>query len=230
MTSDFVGQRFWGRASGLSYSDLVLTDCEFNSCVVARDAGSPQSRFERIEVVGAAQLNCSVTGAVLRDVRLHDLKRLGDAPLFLWGCLFERVILSGRISAIKINRNAALPNAPPERQREHDAAVEQFYRASDWALDISKAEFAGGVTFEAVPGDKVRRDPERQVIVRRASLNGDEWRNIDFDRTAIDIGLSWFEGSSPFDSVVLASRSDRKWAKRDLAVFRRLCDAGIASA
>lgn len=224
------GERFWGRASGVAYSDLFLADCEFNSCGIVRDFGDPQNRIEHVNVTGAAQLNCSITDALIRDVRVHDLKRLGSAPLFLWGCLFERVTLSGRISAIKINQTVGLPDAPADRQRAHNAAAIEFYSSSDWALDISQAEFPGGVTFEAIPGDKVRRDPDRQVVVARAGLASADWRSIDFDGTALDYALSWFERDSIFDSVVLAGRSDRKWGKRDNAVLRRLCDAGVASA
>jgi uncharacterized protein YjbI with pentapeptide repeats len=224
-----TNERFWGRASGVIYNDLALTDCEFNGCVIARDSGSPQNRIERVSLQGAAQLNCSISEAVLRDVQLDNLKRLGNAPLFLWGCLFERVTLSGRISAVQINQRVGLPSDPPERQRAHNALVTSFYSNSDWALDISAAEFPGGVTLDAIPGDKVRRDPERQFLIKRAALSGMDWRSVDFDGTALDINLSGFERDSLFDSVVLSQRSDRKWAKRDQAVLRRLCDAGIAS-
>ncbi|MBA3041272.1 MAG: hypothetical protein KJ690_15650 [Alphaproteobacteria bacterium] len=226
----FVGERFWGRASGVTYTDLSLIDCEFNSCGVERDTGDPRNHIERISVMGAAQLNCSIADALIRDVTIQDLRKLGSAPLFLWGCLFERVTLSGRISAIKINQTVGLPNAPADRQRVHNSGAIEFYSSSDWALDISQAEFPGGVTFDAIPGDKVRRDPDRQVIVSRAGLARSDWRAIDFDGTAIDYALSWFEQEGLFDSVVLAERSDRKWAKRDHAVLRRLCDAGIGLA
>lgn len=230
MVLRFDGERFWGRAYGVTYSDFTLTDCEFNSCGIVRDLGDPQNRIERISVTGAAQLNCSIDEAIIRDVTVHDLKKLGSAPLFLWGCLFERVTLSGRINAIKINQTVGLPNAPVDRQQAHNAGAIEFYSSSDWALDISRAEFSGGVTFEAIPGDKVRRDPDRQVVVPRTGLVQADWRAIDFDGTAIDYALSRFDQEGLFDSVVLAKRSDRKWAKRDHAVLRRLCDAGIALA
>lgn len=228
MISRFDGERFFGRASGVSYADLLMTDCEFNGCHVVRDRGAPQNRFDRIEIERASQMNCSISEAVFRDVRVHDLKRLGDAPLFLWGCLFERVTLSGRISALKINQSVTVPE-PAERQGAHNAAAVQFYSGSDWALDISEAEFPGGVSFEAIPGDKMRRDPDRQVLVARAALAQSDWSQVDFDGTAINIEIGWFERHSLFDSVVLAARCDRKWAKRDLAVLQRLRDAGIAS-
>ena len=226
--SQVGADRFFGNGSGVRYSGHTLTDCEFNGCNIVRHVGSPQNLLEHLNIVRASQVNCSISEATIRDVRLTDLKRLGSAPLFLWGCLYERVTLSGRISALKINRNIGATNA--EHQRAHDASTVQFYSKSDWALDISAAEFPGGVTFEAIPGDKVRRDPNRQVLVTRDALAQADWRNIDFDGTAIDMALSWFEQGSLFDNVVLVERSDRKWAKRDQAVLRKLCDAGIAFA
>lgn len=106
------GERFWGRASGVAYTDRSLTDCEFNNCALERDLSDPQNRIEQVNVTGAAQLNCSITDAIIRDVKVHNLRKLGSAPLFLWGCLFERVTLSGRIGAIKINQTVGLPDSP----------------------------------------------------------------------------------------------------------------------
>jgi hypothetical protein len=179
-------------------------------------------------------MNCTVVEGLFRDVLLKDLKRTGNAPLFLWACLFERVALSGRISAAKINGSVgARLNESREqtraRQEAYDARAREFYAISDWALDISQAEFPGGITFEAIPGDKIKRDPERQVLVTRNSLSSTAWQALDFDGTALNIALGWFERHSLFDSVVLAARSDRKWSKRDTAVLTRLRDAGIAA-
>ncbi|TWB93567.1 hypothetical protein FBZ93_110172 [Bradyrhizobium macuxiense] len=232
MTDEVVGERFSYKASGIRLSDFTVVDCEFSGCVARRTEGS-FNLFERIDLERASQMNCSVFEAVFRDLSLRGLKRLGDAPLFLWGCVFERVALSGRISAVKINDFASrITESAEENQRRrdaHDLFVRNFYSKSDWALDIAQAEFPGGISFEQVPGDKIRRDPDRQVLVTRSALAVSDWRALDFDRTAIDIALGWFERYSIFDSVVLAARSDRKWSKRDLAVLARLRDAGIAN-
>jgi hypothetical protein len=234
MTAKVVGERFFREVAGTHLSDFTLVDCEFDGCVARRDGGEARKVFERIELHRASQMNCVVFEGVFRDVSLSGLKRLGDAPLFLWGCVFERVILAGRISAIKINGSVAshfkeTPAATQQRQKTHDLFVREFYGASDWVLDITQAEFPGGISFEAIPGEKVRRDPERQVLVTRTALKSSAWQALDFDGTALNIELSWFERHSLFDSVVLAARSDGKWSKRDLAVLARLRDAGIAS-
>ncbi len=220
--------------SGIHMSDFALVDCEFDGCVAARDEGAPRNLFERIDAERASQMNCTVFEGVFRDVSLRGLKRLGDAPLFFWGCVFERVTLSGRISAMKLNGSVAgrfreSTEETRRRQQAHDLFVSDFYSTSDWALDITKAEFPGGISFEAIPGEKVKRDPDRQVLVTRTALATLDWRTLDFDGTALNIALGWFERHSIFDSVVLAARSDRKWSKRDQAVLTRLRDAGIAS-
>jgi hypothetical protein len=117
-------------------------------------------------------------------------------PRYSWGCVFERVALSGRISAVKINANVAsrIRETAEENQRRreaHDLFVRDFYANSDWALDIAQAEFPGGISFEAVPGDKIRRDPDRQVLVTRSVLAASDWRALDFDGTAMNIALGW---------------------------------------
>ncbi|MDA9522491.1 hypothetical protein XI06_19930 [Bradyrhizobium sp. CCBAU 11434] len=234
MPTEVVGGRFFCKASGVRLSDFTAVDCEFSGCVARRGEGAPLNLFERIDLERASQMNCSIYEGVFRDVSLRGLKRLGDAPLFLWGCVFERVVLSGRISAVKINgsllsHSKATTEENQRRREAHDLFVKEFYATSDWALDIAQAEFPGGISFEAIPGDKIKLDPERHVLVTRNALAASNWQALDFDGTALNIGLGRFERSSMFDSIVLAARSDRKWFKRDLAVLARLRDAGIAS-
>jgi hypothetical protein len=113
-------------------------------------------------------------------------------------------------------------------QQAWDAHVVRFYEATDWALDISDAIFAGGISFEAVPGDKIRRSPETQVLVTRKTLRESDWKALDYGTTAFDIALSWFLDGSLFDSVVLAARTGSKHSKADRAVLSTLRDKGIA--
>lgn len=171
------------------------------------------------------QINASLDTTVLENVTLHNLKRHGSSPLFLWGCVFKHVKLSGSLSGLKINRSAG-PLHPD--QQKWDAAILAFYDTVDWALDISDAKFKGGCTFEAIPGHLIRRNPETQVLVKRNKLQASDWRRLQYYGTGQDIGLSWFLSESLFDSVVLAARTGSKWAKRDLAVFNMLRSEGIA--
>lgn len=223
-------QSFSGRADGTIYSDLELDQCTFDGCFLPfRSRSEEWNHVRNVVIRDATQINCSLDGTVIEDVTLHNLKRMGDAPLFLWGCALRRVTVSGKISGLKINRSVSV--GAPERaleQQEWDRLVRQHYEATDWALDISKASFGGGVSFEALPGDKVRRDPETQILVRRATLGEADWESLDYGRSAIDTQLSWFLRGSQFDSIVLAARMASKSAKQDLAVLKALRDAGIA--
>lgn len=178
-----------------------------------------------VTLVDLIQINASLDTSLLDNVTLHNLKRHGASPLFFWGCVFKHVKLSGSLSGIKINRSVG-PLHPD--QQKWDAATVAFYDTVEWALDISDAKFKGGCTFEAIPGHLIRRNPETQVLVTRDKLQASDWRRLQYDGTAKDIGLSWFLSESLFDSVVLAPRSDSKWAKRDLAVLNMLRSEGIA--
>ena len=222
---------FRGRAQAAAIQDMELTDCVFEACYVPRQT-SPGAWFtiRNVSLNNASQVNCSINKAIVEDVRLHDLKRQGEAPLFLWGCVFRHVSLSGRISGLKINRSLSpIPGGgPPADQVASDEQARQFYAATDWALDISRAEFCGGVTFEALPGSKIKRDPDTQVLVSRSALLHSDWESFDYGNSAFNIALSWFLKGSLFDSVVLAARMGSKDAKKDLAVLAMLRQQGVA--
>lgn len=185
--------------------------------------------IRNIRATDASQMNCGISTAIIENVAIHNLKRTGDAPLFLWGCVFRHVTLSGNISAPKINRSIGVSQELAALQPAWDEFARAWYANVDWAIDISRAKFGGGFTLEAVPGDKVLRDPSTQVLVRRVALTNPRWRDLDFDGTAIDIALSWFERHSQFDTVVLAARATAKWAKRDRSVLAMLREHGIAN-
>lgn len=227
--AEFKDKWFTGRVEGANLDNHVLRNCTFDGCFLVRAPRPGQwRRIANVEVHDATQINCSLDTAALENVTLHNLKRGGDSPLFLWSCVFKHVRLSGRLSGIKINRATGVGRGLAEGQEEWDRAVRSFYRDVDWALDISDARFAGGVSFEAIPGNLIRRDPSKQVLVRRDQLARQDWRSMDFEGTAIDLDLSGFETGSVFDSVVIAARSDPKWVKRDLSVLQRLRDVGLA--
>jgi hypothetical protein len=233
MVRRLSGQQFALEVSGIGISDVSLAGCEFSGCIARRNADAPHNTFERIDLDGMAQANCSVFEAVFRDVALTGLKQRDSAPLFLWSCAFERVTLRERIDGLQIGEGVSPRRSESvlgRRRREdmHARFIKEFYANSDWAIDISQAEFPASVTFEALPGHKIKRDPGRQVVVSRDALGSPAWRVVDFDGSGLDNALRWFERYSFFDSVVLAARSDRKWSKRDLAVLARLRDAGVA--
>jgi hypothetical protein len=226
---EFHSERFFGQARSAEFYDIAFSNCSFEGCTLQTSPGQPND-IRNIRATDVSQENCSVSTAIVDDVVVHNLKRMGDAPLFLWACVFRHVVLSGAVSAVKINRSIGLrPEETARLQPAWDAFTRNWYESVDWAIDISKAKFAGGFSLEAVPGEKVRRDPATQVLVRRSALADPDWRKLDYDGTPIKYELAWFQnGSSQFDSIVLVARTVGKWAKRDVAVLEMLRRHGIA--
>ena len=222
-------ETFWKGGEQSGYSDIAARRCAFNQCILRASAIPGQwKQISSVELLDASQWNCSISGTTFEEVSLHNLKRTGDSPLFLWGCVFRHVKVSGRLSGIKINRAIGAGPRFDGVQPAWDHAVVKYCADVDWALDISEAKFAGGITFEAVPGHLIRRNPATQVLVNRKSLSSLKFDSLDFDKTAIDLSLSGFLKNSLFENVVLAARADSKWAKRDIAVLNMLRSEGIA--
>jgi hypothetical protein len=219
-----------GRTTQTHYSDLAVSNCTFVACYLPpRSVTGHWNTIRNVSLRDVAQINCTFNATATEDVSLHNLKRLGNAPLFFWGCVFRHVTLSGRISGIKINRLVSIVNARAKQdQKKWDQHVLKFYRSTDWALDISNANFLGGISFEALPGDKIRINPETQALVRRKRLLNSNWKALDYGRSAFDVGLTWFVEDSIFDSVVLAASMGGKQWKEELAVLAMLRNKGIA--
>lgn len=220
------GETFWCDGEPRDIFSVSVQDSEFNNCVI-RSKVSDWNRLSEIRLTDVSHMNCALSGCVFEDVSLHNLKKTGSAPLFIWASVFKHTRLTGRISGLKINRSdlSLLDEATRDKR---ELATKKHYESVDWALDISDAKFPNGVTFEAIPGDKIVRDPSTQILVKRASLVGRDWRSLDFDRSAIDIAISWFEDGSMFDSVVIVSRSDSKYRAMDQKILEMLRREGIA--
>jgi len=218
------------RSAGTSFKDLAISDCHFEGCYLSgqRLPGSWTS-IRNIHLRNVKNSSCGIETAKFEACYVHNLTRQGKIPLFMWGCVYSEVSLSGKIGAIKMNRSVGAGEAAKADQAAWDRATKDFYAGVDWALDISSAKFAGSVSFEAIPGDKIRRDPETQVLVTRQALADERWRQLDFGRSGFEVAISWFLQESLFDSVVLAARMGSGDAKSDIAVLRLLVDKGFAS-
>jgi hypothetical protein len=196
--------------------------------MAAPEEPSRRALIRSVQLRDITQHACSIEGAAIENVSLERLKAGGDMPLYLNGCVFKHVTLSGQVSGIKINRNL-LARTDESTRAIWDRANEQYYGTTDWALDISRVRFTSSPTFEAIPGSLIRRDPETQVLLHRRTLTEVDWETaVDFGTTALDIAISWFLTGSPFDDCVLAApRANRKF-KADMAVLEALRKCGLA--
>ncbi|HMP44246.1 MAG TPA: hypothetical protein PKD99_04000 [Sphingopyxis sp.] len=223
----FVGQTFWHNGEPLSLSHVSANNCTFNQCFT-RSVSHGWNRFSNIDLDNVSHWNCAVSGGVFDEITLRNLKKRGSAPLFLNGSVFRHVTLIGNISGLKINRSELQTLVLEEDRKWRDEEVKSFYSSIDWALDISKAKFPNGATFEAIPGDKVIRDRQTQALIRREALNATDWRALDYGQTAIDIAINWFKTGSLFDAVVVVPRSSSKYRQADAAVIEMLRHHGVA--
>ena len=222
-------QLFSGNPTWPRFEAAHFDSCRFDNCLLAApDDPARRRSVAAVRLTGCVQHSCWIEGAIITDVSVSALSSGGDMPLFLNGCVFNHVTLSGRITALKINRSVR-PGAPPQIQAGWDAANKDFYRSVDWALDITAAAFTSVPTFEAVPGSLIRRDPETQVLIARRLLAAESLAGIDFGSTSYDIAISWFLATSPYDDCVLvAARKNRKF-KEQLRVLTALRQRGLAS-
>jgi hypothetical protein len=223
----FEQETFWHNGNPLSLSDASVSASSFNQCGL-RSVARGWNSFSHLDLTSVSHWNCAASGCVFDEVQLQDLNKTGSSPLFIWASVFRHTLLAGNISGLKINRSDMNPDATAEDVAWREKETIALYSTIDWALDISGAKFPNGATFEAVPGDKIRRDPESQILIKRDRLAASDWRSLDYQRTPIDIAISWFETGSLFDSVVIASRSTSKHRAADLAVLNMLRREGIA--
>jgi hypothetical protein len=223
----FDQQTFWHQGEALSFSGASVSQSAFNQCVV-RSIPNGWNRFTNIDVSNTSHWNCAVSGCAFDEVRLDGLKKLGSSPFFVWASIFRHMTLTGSISGLKINRSDMRSDVAPEEMQWRENQTIKIYSEIDWTLDISRAKFPNGITLEAIPGDKIIRDPKTQILIRRENLGASDWQSLEYNGTAIDIAISWFETGSLFDSVVIVPRSASKFRSADIGVLEMLRREGVA--
>ncbi len=206
---------------------LAATDlhgCTIKGAIKASSETGAWTKIRDCRLTDCAQVHVSIATTAFEAVAVDGLLRAGRSPLYLWGCAFRNVTLTGKLHGLKINVEVGLHHRrDPTQQAAWTKALENFYTFDTWALDIREAHFTSVPTFEAIPGERVLIDPTRHARVRRSALQGVDVRSL-----PRGIALDWFVRRSPFDSVVLASSSETSRRQRDLDSLAKLRDLGIA--
>ena len=208
-------------------SGFEARGCLFENCTLAA-VGPPgiYSHIASARLIACRQHASGVSGAILDDVIIEGLGRVGRMPLFLSAVVFRHVELRGAISFFKLGP-AAQVTATSQQTAKWIEAHSSFYRSVDWALDISRAEFTFGPDLHFVPGHLIRRDPESQVLVRRRRLEGAAWRELPWG-SSIKLAIQWFLEDGPFDSAVLVAARRTKAFATERAALEMLRSEGLA--
>jgi hypothetical protein len=160
---------------------------------------------------------------VVEDTVITGLRTRG--LLQIWGPVLKHVRLKGRLGRLMIS-DVHDPSASPSSREAFRADNRDRYADIDWAIDISEAEFEEA-DLRGVPGGLVRRDPETQVLVRRAALLDGRWRRVPLEDTWWGVALETLLLDGRESEVLVAPRRHPKFPKlRD--GLDRLRDAGIA--
>jgi hypothetical protein len=121
---------------------------------------------------------------MLEQVSVDGL-RTGSEPLFIWGAVYDRVVLKGKLDKLVLSSRVNAPGLDDVDQQAFDAASKDFYASVDWAIDIREVE-VHELDIRGVPSRLVRRDTRTQAVVRRENaLDEKRWRDL-------DLGHAWW--------------------------------------
>lgn len=162
------------RGQALRLEDMSFDSCTFFNCSISRTKERDRrSTVRNVRLRNCEANACNVGPAILEDIEIDGLST-GDL-LIIWAATFKHVTLRGDIGKIKINQQAHFVDRTAAVQQPFDDDRVKLYGSIDWALDISRARFAG---FDArgIPARLFRIDPESQAVVTRARALQEGWR------------------------------------------------------
>jgi hypothetical protein len=168
-----------------------------------------------------------IDALIAEDVCIENLKTVG--LLQTWGIAFKHVTLRGKIGRIMLSDIVDPRARTPLDLRTVQGfrqANEVHYAYTDWALDISKAEFVE-CDIRGVPARLIRRDPETQAIVTRDKALDGTWRALDLSRTYWSVVIDCMLQFEWNDVVLVAPKRSRQF-KELLEGLKLLRKAGVA--
>jgi len=168
----------------------MIRDCEIskvtldNCSTASGPADDQRPLLENLYVHDVRLLNCSFSGAVVRDVTIENI-RPDRFSMFLRGNEYERVTIRGRIGELilAVSHNL-LYNEAEFIQRLSDAD-----RGSGWSLDLSEVE--GEIDIRGYDADRIRINPETQAVIRREDVLDGRWRELELDESLFAVGIQF---------------------------------------
>ena len=134
----FFMERSLDKRAPVRMENKALSHCVFDNCSIGtQDDAAKISRFKNIRLSDCEILNCMVGPAVFEDIEINNLKT-GDIAVFNLP-LLKRVRLEGKIGKLKISNTGF--DLTQSLSGEILRFKNDFYADTDWALDISRAQF-----------------------------------------------------------------------------------------
>ncbi|MCY2924023.1 MAG: hypothetical protein NT031_01040 [Planctomycetota bacterium] len=178
-----------------------------------------------MRLVDCSQQGCSLEAAIVEDCLVDGFDTSGQL-LQIWGAVFNRVVLCGKIGRLMISWVVDMVNRRSEVQRAFDTANSDYYRGVDWALDISRGEFKE-LDIRGISASLIRRDPETQVVVTREKAIQGAWRELEFKVAPWRASLGLLLECEQSDIVLVVPKQHRRF-REYLADLQLLRKAGVA--
>lgn len=220
----YKGPLIWPRTVG----DVEVVGCTLNGCSI----GYRHSKdFKRRTIVRNVTIkDCRIeSNTLLGPAQFENLhiENVTGCEVFVLGALYKHVQMKGRFDAVVIHGLPNLQTLGKDRP-QYWALCDEFYANCDWALDISKAEFANfDIRLRGVPAHLVVRDPETQIVVKREKLIEGAWRDMPMSGLVLAHFKMWESGGGE-DLVIVAPKRNKKNFENVMADIRRLREFGIA--
>lgn len=148
--------------------DVSFTACRFVNCELFPGSDLlPQGRplVNDASFSKCLAVACSIGPARLESIQINDLKTK-QGPLRILGAVAAKVTISGTCGEFEIYPTAGFGAS----SKSLLDANREYYKAIDWAVDISQANFKS-IGIRGVPGELIRVNGVNQVIVNLAKLS-----------------------------------------------------------
>lgn len=224
----FFMERSLDKRAPVCMENKALSHCVFDNCSIGtQDDAAKISRFKNIRLSDCEILNCMVGPAVFEDIEINNLKT-GDIAVFNTP-LLKRVRLAGKIGKLKISNTGfdLIQGLSGEILRFKD----DFYADTDWALDISRAQFLDFYCL-GVPARLITINHENQFVAQRSRILESGVLDSDFAvrHPVVGVMLQFLIDSGESETVLAAPMAKAK-KQRDavLAGLLELKERGIVA-
>ncbi|AQX81023.1 hypothetical protein BWO91_14535 [Plantibacter flavus] len=178
--------------------------------------------IEDVSVGSLRVASCLLAGALLRNVTVGGLTSV-RGPVFIRGCEFHNVTLSGVIGDLVIS--TFVTARTPEELAMYEQRLREADEADDMGLDISGVE--GAISIQGYSSHRIRIDPSFQAVVPRERAVNEAWDDIDFGESTFYIALQDVVKRGWKDTILSANKRSRHF-EHEVQIITELRRRGIA--
>lgn len=161
-----------GRDHPAHVSGYRLENCEVMGTMLASRHPGEWRTIRDCAAVECRQYNCLIAGTAIENCLLDSMGQAGPMYLSLDACVFRHVTLRGKLTTMLFRFGADMFNGADTADAWLPEML-KYYLDVDWAMDVTEARFTALTALTIVPGNLVRFDPERAILIRRDALIGD---------------------------------------------------------